>query len=365
MDANRLRRLIEQGVASGLDALVLVPGPNLYYLTGLSFHLSERPIVALFPMDGMPAIVLPALEAPKVAPLSAVLRAYPYADEDGYTSAFQQACAALELADSAIGAEAQRMRLLEARLLERYAPGCQVIDGDAVLARLRVRKDLDELEQMRRAIAITEDALEAAMYQVSAGMTEREVVALLKVEMLRAGAAGMAFEPSVVAGPNAASPHATPGERRIEAGETIVVDCGASVGGYASDITRTFAIEGLEPELAQVYEIVQAANEAGRAAVEPGVPAQEVDRAARTVIEEAGYGERFIHRAGHGLGLEVHEPPYIVAGNEEPLVPGMTFTVEPGIYLPGRGGVRIEDDVVVTADGGQSLTTFPREFIPL
>jgi Xaa-Pro dipeptidase len=357
--------MIEQGIASGLDALALVPGPNLYYLTGLSFHLSERPIVALFPMDGMPAIVLPALEAPKVAPLSAVLRAYPYTDEEGHTSAFQQACAALELADSVIGAEALRMRLVEARLLERYAPGCQIMDGDAVLAKLRARKDLDELALMRYAIAVTEHALEAAMRQVSAGMMEREVVAILKVEMLQAGAEGMAFGPSVVAGPNAASPHATPGERPIEAGETIVVDCGASVGGYAADITRTFAIGGLEPELAQIYDIVRAANEAGRAAVGPGVPAQEIDRAARAVIEEVGYGECFIHRTGHGLGLEIHEPPYIVAGNEEPLVPGMTFTVEPGIYLPGLGGVRIEDDVVVTADGGHSLTTFRREFIPL
>ena len=167
------------------------------------------------------------------------------------------------------------------------------------------------------------------------------------------------------AGPNAASPHAVPSDRPIQPGETIVVDCGAIVGGYAADITRTFAIGALEPEMARVYEIVQAANAAGRAAAGPGVPAEEVDRAARAVIEEAGYGECFTHRTGHGLGLEVHEPPYIVAGNERVLKPGMTFTVEPVIYLPGRGGVRIEDDVVVTPTGAESLTTFPREFNPL
>ena len=182
--------------------------------------------------------------------------------------------------------------------------------------------------------------------------------------MLRAGGEGLSFSPIVVAGPNAASPHSTPSERPIQPGETIVVDCGVTVGGYAADITRTFAVGELEPEMARVYDVVRAANEAGREAVRPGIPAEQVDQAARAVIKDAGYGEYFFHRTGHGLGLETHEPPYIVAGNQRLLEPGMTFTVEPGIYLPGRGGVRIEDDVVVTADGGESLTTFPREFIP-
>ena len=196
-------------------------------------------------------------------------------------------------------------------------------------------------------------------------MTEKQVAALLKVEMLRAGGEEMSFSPIVVAGPNSASPHATPGDRPIQPGDLIVVDCGVTVGGYAADITRTFVVGELEPEMAHVYEVVRAANAAGRAAVGPGVPAEEVDWAARAVIEEAGYGEYFIHRTGHGLGLEVHEPPYIVAGNGRLLQPGMTFTVEPGIYLPGRGGVRIEDDVVVTPSGVESLTTFPRELTAL
>jgi Xaa-Pro dipeptidase len=137
------------------------------------------------------------------------------------------------------------------------------------------------------------------------------------------------------------------------------------VGGYIADITRTFVVGEPDPELTDIYSVVQAANRAGRAAVRPDVPAEEIDRAARQVIEDAGYGEYFIHRTGHGIGLEVHEPPYIVAGNRELLEPGMTFTVEPGIYLPGRGGVRIEDDVLVTLDGGETLSTFPRELMRL
>jgi Xaa-Pro dipeptidase len=365
MHARRLDCLIEQVNTHGFDVLALVPGPNLFYLTDLSFHLSERPVVALIPVDRPPAIVLPAFEAVKVERASVELGVFPYTDEEGYTVAFQSACAALHLADCMIGVEALRVRLLEVRLLERYAPGCRLMPAEEVLAEQRLRKDELELEHMRRAIAVTEAALRLTMRQIRAGMTEREVASLLAVEMLRAGGEGMAFSPIVVAGPNAASPHATPTDRPIQPGETLTVDCGATVGGYAADITRTFAIGTLEPDLARIYEVVQAANAAGRVAARPGVRAEEVDRAARAVVEEAGYGEYFIHRTGHGLGLEVHEPPYIVAGNERLLEPGMTFTVEPGIYLPGRGGVRIEDDVLVTPGGAESLTTFPRELIPL
>ncbi len=373
MYTKRLDRLINQAIAHGLDALALVPGPNLFYLTGLSFHLSERPVIALLPVDAPPAIVLPALEAVKVGQATVGLDVFPYTDEEGHTVAFQSACVSLALADPSagsgqrciIGVELLRMRLLEVQMLERYAPGCQLVPAGEVLGELRMRKDDYELEQMRRAVAVTEAALRSTMRQVGAGMTEREVAALLTVEMLQAGGEGMAFSPIVVAGPNSASPHATLTDRPIQPGETVIVDCGATVGGYAADITRTFAIGRLEPELAQVYEIVRAANGAGLAAAGPGVPAEEVDRAARAVIEGAGYGEYFIHRTGHGLGLEVHEPPFIVSGNRRPLEPGMTFTVEPGIYLPERGGVRIEDDVLVTPSGAESMTTFPREFISL
>jgi Xaa-Pro dipeptidase len=228
-----------------------------------------------------------------------------------------------------------------------------------------MRKDEQEVAQMRRAIAITEAALWTIMHQVEAGMTEREVATALELEFLRAGADSISFAPIVAAGPHSASPHATPGDRPIKPCEPIVVDCGAAVSGYSADITRTFSIGELGQELAHVYDVVRAANRAGRMAVKPGVPAEEVDEAARAVIDKAGYGEYFIHRTGHGLGLEVHEPPYIIAGNGQLLEPGMTFTVEPGIYLTERGGVRIEDDVLVTPDGGESLTAFRRDLLPL
>jgi Xaa-Pro dipeptidase len=229
-----------------------------------------------------------------------------------------------------------------------------------LLSQLRVTKDADELARMRRAAAVAEEALAHTLPQVHAGMSEHEVASELLVNLLRSGSQGMSFAPLVQSGPNSASPHGATSSRHLESGDLLLIDFGAVVDGYFSDITRTFAIEEMDPELAQVHEIVQAANAAGRAAAGPGVPCEEVDRAARRVIKEAGYGPRFIHRTGHGLGLEVHEPPYIVAGNTRPLETGMTFTVEPGIYLPGRGGIRVEDDVVITPDGAESLTTFER-----
>ncbi|MCX7854962.1 MAG: Xaa-Pro peptidase family protein, partial [Anaerolineae bacterium] len=228
--SNRMARLQQEMEQKGLDCLALVPGANLFYLTGLSFHLSERPIVALFPVDAPPVIILPALEEPKVAPMGSVLQTYPYTDERGPAAAFQQACAALELAQARIGVEELRMRVMEARLLERYAPDCQLVPADRVMETLRVTKDASEVARMRRAVAIIEAALRAVLTQIRPGMTEREVAGLLMVETLRGGSEGMPFEPIVVAGPNAASPHATPTDRPIRRGETIVIDCGAVVG---------------------------------------------------------------------------------------------------------------------------------------
>ena len=191
-------------------------------------------------------------------------------------------------------------------------------------------------------------------------MTEKEAAARLVARQLTGGADALAFAPIVVGGPNGALPHAVPGARPFEAGDWVVVDWGALVDGYASDMTRMVVFGEPGGPLVKVHEIVLRANEAGRATVEPGILAEEVDAAAREVITIAGYGPAFVHRTGHGLGLEVHEPPFIVAGDETCLEPGMTFTVEPGIYLEGLGGIRIEDDVLVTAEGAETLTTLPR-----
>lgn len=215
---------------------------------------------------------------------------------------------------------------------------------------------------MRKAVQIAEAGLKATIPFIKAGVTEREIAAELTLQLFRAGSdPEMAFSPIVSGGPNSANPHASPSDRKLAAGDLLVIDWSAAWNGYISDLTRTFAIESITPEFEKVFNTVKAANQAGREAARPGIPAGDIDRAARKVIEAAGYGKYFTHRVGHGIGMEGHEAPYMFAENPLILQPGMAFTVEPGIYLPDRNGVRIEDNVVVTDAGADVLSTFPRD----
>lgn len=359
----RLSSLYAALTSARLDALALNPGPSLTYLTGLHFHLMERPVVMFFCPGRDPAIVLPELETPKLAQLPYRAQAFPYGENPAlWADAFRAAVNALGIAHGAIGVEPRALRLLEFGYLMDGAPGAHFPDASTVVSSLRVRKDLAEVEAMRRAVRIAQQALEATLPLVRIGMTERELAAELTVQLLRAGSAPeMPFSPIVSAGPNSANPHASPTDRRLQPGDLLVVDWGATHDGYISDLTRTFAIGEVGEEERRIHRIVQEANAAGRSAVRPGVPCAAVDRAARAVIEQAGYGPYFTHRTGHGIGMEGHEEPYMRGDNEQLLEVGMAYTVEPGIYLPGRNGVRIEDDMVVTADGAESLSDLPRD----
>jgi Xaa-Pro dipeptidase len=364
MNQSRLNRLTQEILAQGMDGIALMPGPNMVYLSGIHTHVSERPILLFLPADDDPAIIIPSLEAMKARDAGIPEeRIFDWTDDEGYTGAFQKACAHLELSDYLLGVEALHMRVLELELLQRYAPGLQIVHAEPVVGALRLVKDASELAAMERAIDVAQKAIEQLIPQIKIGMTEKQIAARLTQLQLDGGADSIAFGPIVSAGPNSASPHAVPTERPLQSGDLLVIDWGCYVDGYPSDITRTFAVGDIEPELKTIYEAVKLANQQGKAMAAPGTTGQDVDRAARDVIEDAGYGQYFIHRTGHGLGLEVHEPPFMMEGSTEPLAVGNVFTVEPGIYLPGRGGVRIEDDVVITADGRRSLTTFPRDLI--
>ncbi len=354
---NRIANMLELAAAQHLDAVALVPGPNLFYLTGLSFHLSERPTVALFPLDQPPALILPALEAGKGTGFTL----FPYTDAAGYETAFQQAMTALQLTEARIGVETHRMRLWEARILERHAPRVKLLPADELLAAQRMSKEPEEIATMRRAVQVAEDAFRAWLPQLHAGMTEKEAAARLIAALLTGGADSLAFDPIVASGPHGALPHAVAGDRPFQAGDWIVVDWGAKVDGYDSDITRMVTCGAPTGKLVEIHRLVCQANAAGRAAVRPGVTAGQVDATTRAVITAAGYGPEFMHRTGHGLGLEAHEPPFIMSGDNTELIPGMTFTIEPGIYLAGLGGIRMEDDVLVSAAGAKTLTTLPRE----
>jgi Xaa-Pro dipeptidase len=254
------------------------------------------------------------------------------------------------------------MRVLELRLMEAGAPAARFESAEEAVAALRMSKDEGELSAMRKAVEIAQNALLATLPAVRAGVTEREIAAELTLQLLRHGSdPEMPFAPIVSGGPNSANPHASPSDRPLQRGDLLVIDWGAAYHGYFSDLTRTFAIGQPESELRRIAQLTLEANAAGRAACKPGVTAGEVDAAARQVIEAAGYGKWFFHRTGHGLGMEGHEDPYIRAGNPLVLKPGMTFTIEPGIYLTGRNGVRIEDNMVITESGAESLSDLPRE----
>ncbi len=360
--SSRHARLATKLYGYNLDALALNPGPTLTYLTGLQFHLMERPVVALFTPHSPPVLVLPELEAGKTRDLPFAVQVFPYGEDPAvWGAAFRQAAHAAKLDKRKVGIEPRQLRVLELRILESAADTTEFLSAEDCLDELRISKDQNEIAAMAQAVDISQRALLETTPKIRTGMTERELASELTLQLLKAGSdPNFPFSPIVSGGPNSANPHAVPGDRPLQEGDLLVIDWGAIYAGYISDITRTFAVGEIPAELSEIARAVENANSAGRAAVRPGIRAEQVDQAARSVIEAAGYGPFFIHRTGHGIGMEGHEAPYIRQGNSQRLETGMTFTIEPGIYLPGRGGVRIEDDVVVTESGVETLTSLPR-----
>jgi D-alanyl-D-alanine dipeptidase len=354
----RVERAARSAHEAGLTGILVTPGPDLLYLTGYApTAITERLTMLVVATDRAPAMIVPTLERPdaEAAPGTSTVELSDWADgRDPYE-------AAAPLLDPrgryAISDAAWAMHLLglQARLRETT-----YLSMTTALPTLRAVKGPDELERL----AAAGEAADAALYDILAvrfsGRTEAEVAADL-AEALRAHGHSEVEFTLIGSGPNGANPHHEFGQRVIEEGDMVVLDFGGIVDGYSSDTTRTVHVGEPTDEERKVHEIVQRAQQAGFEAVRPGIACQEIDRASRSVIADAGYGERFIHRTGHGIGLTAHEPPYLVEGEELPLEPGMCFSIEPGIYLPDEFGVRIEDIVAVTEEGGRRLNTTPRE----
>jgi Xaa-Pro aminopeptidase len=321
------------------------------------------------PRQGEPFLVVPRLEAPMVEAspaggLGLEVLAWDETD-DPFALLAGAATGRLGSAPVRVGVGA-RTWAEHALGVQRALPGSALELASPVLDRLRMVKSAAEIEELALAGAAI-DRVHARMGEwLRVGRTESEVGADIAAAILAEGHVGVDFT-IVGSGPNGASPHHELSGRTIEAGDLVVVDIGGETAtGYRSDCTRTYVVGGsASAEVAEWYAVLQAAQETATAAVRPGVTAQEIDAVARTVIDDAGWGEHFIHRTGHGIGLDTHEAPYIVAGNDLPLEPGMAFSVEPGIYLPGRCGARIEDIVVCTDDGVTALNEGPRELVVL
>lgn len=347
-----------------LDGFALLPGANLYYLTGVHFHLFERPVIALFTSHFPPILILPELEMEKARQINAGFQLFPYSENPStWSGVVQQALAACHLDRVCqVGVDPYQFRLLEMRILEDANPNLSFTTAPQITAQLRIRKDKKEMDAIRKAVTIAQEALLATLPLINSGVTEKQVASELTIQLLRCGSdPHLPFTPIVASGPNSANPHATPTDRILSVGDLVVIDWGAFYQGYCSDLTRTFAIQVLHSRQAEVGEIVLAANQAGRSACAPGISTEQVDQSARNVIDQAGFGKFFIHRTGHGIGLEPHEEPYIRGGNDMILESGMTFTIEPGVYLAGEFGVRIEDNVHITSDGAESLSDLVRQ----
>ena len=344
----------------GFDCLAVVPGPNLYYITSKKFHLSERPVV-LFIEENNLTFILPELESQKLEGLG--VDSLTYSDVSGPQQAFDIFFENKQF--KKIGIESRIMRHLELNLIDGQRT--EIVDSMFMFAKLRTKKSNDEIKLIEKAVSIAEKSLNSIINKLNSGISEKDFASQLVMELLKNGSESeLPFSPIVASGANAANPHHFPTDKIISENELVIIDWGANYQGYFSDITRTFATgKDIDSKLLDAFESVRLANEAARVKSAHGVAAGDVDFAARSIIDKRGFGEYFIHRTGHGLGLEIHEEPNIKQNEDFVLNEGNIYTIEPGIYLPGLGGIRIEDDVLIESTGSRSLTTIPRNLVYL
>jgi Xaa-Pro aminopeptidase len=363
----RLSQAARSAAARNIGALLIGVGADLRYLAGYNAPLLERLTMLVVPASGRPTLLVPRLE---VLPA----RGCPAAqagliDIETWTETEDPTAIVARLVGRVPRvAVSDRLWAMFVLRLQRALPDATFDLSSVVLRDLRIVKDDDEIQLLRLAA----HAADRVIAQVAAGpligRTEADVAREIRDRLIAEGHDRADFA-IVASGPNSASPHHEASERAIRAGEPLLLDIGGPLGGYGSDITRTLwvtggdASNGPDPDYRQLYDVLQDAQAEATSAVRPGIPAERVDAVARDMIAAGGHGERFIHRLGHGIGLEEHEEPYLVAGNAEPLRPGMAFSVEPGIYLEGRYGARIEDIVVCGPDGPIALNEAPRDLL--
>lgn len=345
---------------NNIGAVMITAPANVYYYTGFNSDPHER-FMSLFidTQADKTYLFVPALDKDAAMQDSDVTTIIPISDEQVPFEIVRESVGELS---KTIGIEANALSYYRyTRLLEHF-PGVQVVDVQPFINKQRMKKSKEEIVKLRTAIEIIEKVLEEGIKKLDIGMSESEFTAELEFLMRKFGADGPSFSTIVLSGEKAALPHGSPGERKIQKGDYLLIDFGVIKDGYCSDITRTFIIREASDEQKEIYDIVLRSNEAGINAVEAGVPVKTFDIAARNVIKNSGYGEYFNNRVGHGLGIEVHEEPSIHENNEQIAEAGLVFTIEPGIYIPNVGGVRIEDIVYINEDGkAEVLSSFPKQ----
>jgi Xaa-Pro dipeptidase len=360
MDNQRLHTILDEIKGSGWDGVLLTSPISVAYFTGFVCDPHERFLGFWIGQNGKAVLFVPSLEKDNAAASLAGapdICIVPITDtEDPYEVVRGAGLKGVKR----LAVEKDHLRLSQAEKLQAALGEVRLFDVGGTVARMRNRKADWEVERIKEAVRIIEEVMEEGIKRVKPGMTEVELVAELEYLMKQKGADEPSFGTTVLAGKNSALPHGTPGTTKIEKSGFLLIDMGVFKDGYCSDITRTFIVGDATDEMKKIYEAVREAVEAATSAVVVGRPLAEVDQAARDVIEKAGYGQYFTHRVGHGLGLEIHEYPSVHGENQDVIEAGMTFTIEPGIYVPGVGGVRIEDDIYVAESGAQTLMKFPK-----
>ena len=348
----------------GVDAVALVPGPNFTRAVGHAFMSHERPFMLVVRAKGDAAALVPNLELRSWDLVGFEGPVFDWRDQDGYQAAFDSLMAHLKI--SSLAVEGQVMRVFVHHALKAAQPDLRIADGEKEISGLRMIKTPDDIDALRAAIDISERALARVLDTVRIGQTEKEIEQTLIQSLFAEGAEDQAFHPIVAAGDGSARPHAKArSDYTVKAGDALLFDFGARKHGFAADITRTVFLDHATDEAQDVYDTVLRANLAGFDVTRAGVTAHEIDDAVIRVLEASPYADRIRTKTGHGLGRDVHEAPYIMRGNHQVLPAGTVFTNEPGLYQIDNFGVRIEDDVLITETGCESLTHFPKELTVL
>jgi len=355
----RKKKVLEKMKDKEIDLMVLVPGSNLNYVTGNDFGSSERLLLYFLQKNGQGYYLVPTVEKNKLK-ISENDEVFSYTDEDGPSSLKDYIKTKIgELHKTAVEDD---MRLFEWQFLKALGI-VEAINSSEILKDIRIVKSEEEVGHLRRATRILEESLEATLPIIEIGKSEVKIAARLEYEMKIRGSEGTPFSTIVASGYRGALPHGRASEKVIEDGDLIVIDFGSIVNGYVGDMTRTIGVGNVSDKKRNVYDVVKNAILSSINSIEFGTKACDVDVAARQVISDAGYGQYFTHRLGHGIGLDAHEEPYISSSNQEKLLPGMSFTIEPGIYIENQFGIRIEDNIVITENGMENLMNMNHDMI--
>lgn len=350
-----------------IDVALLTSSDTVFYFSGFMSDPHERVLaIVLFPEEE-PFLFCPQLELETAKATGFPHSVYGYSDTENPWEKIKEEILKRTPSVSTIAIEKQHMTVDRYEALRKIFPDASFIASEEKINELRMIKDRAEIEKLRKACELADEAIRIGCEAIVEGITENELVAIVEYELKKQGVQKMSFQTTILTGPNAANPHGTPGTNKVKNGDFVLFDLGVVYEGYCSDITRTIGVGDVPEEHIQIYNTVLKAQEAAVNACKPGKTCASIDRIARDLISEAGYGEYFTHRLGHGLGINIHEYPSVHMNNELELKEGMVFTIEPGIYIPGKVGVRIEDDVVITKNGVEELTKYPKELqiIPL